>query len=281
MTLSKTPVVVVSILLLTVLPAHAQRRGGGGGASRGGGGGFRSAAPRASAPRSSGPSRAVAPRGYSSPRGIAGSSRSYSYGGSRVYGAGPRGVVGGRALPRVVGSRGYGVGVAPYRFYRPYYSFRPRVSLGFGLWVGFPVTYPYYYGYYDPYYYGYSYPYSYGPSYPAYRYPYYPSAAYPAYPTSTYPQSAYPERAAGSIGVQPGQANTGGISFEITPNTAEVFVDGSYVGTVGEFTPTSQALGLTPGRHRIEIRASGYRSWDFEEDIVAGQVIPYQGTLQR
>ena len=81
--------------------------------------------------------------------------------------------------------------------------------------------------------------------------------------------------------MQPGQANTGGISFEITPNTAEVFVDGSYVGTVGEFTPTSQALGLTPGRHRIEIRASGYRSWDFEEDIVAGQVIPYQGTLQR
>jgi hypothetical protein len=33
------------------------------------------------------------------------------------------------------------------RVYRPYYSFRPRVSIGFGLFVGFPVSYP---TWYDP-----------------------------------------------------------------------------------------------------------------------------------
>ena len=67
--------------------------------------------------------------------------------------------------------------------------------------------------------------------------------------------SQYPP-APGSVAVQPGQsqANTGGVSFEITPSTAQVFIDGSYVGTVGEFTPTTQPIGLTPGRHRIEIR---------------------------
>jgi archaellum component FlaG (FlaF/FlaG flagellin family) len=83
--------------------------------------------------------------------------------------------------------------------------------------------------------------------------------------------------------VQPGQsqANTGGVSFEITPSAAQVFIDGSYVGTVGEFTPTTQPIGLTPGRHRIEIRARGYRTMELDADIVAGQVIPYQGVLER
>jgi len=204
---------------------------------------------------------------------------------------GASGAVARRSAPRIAGSRV--VGVAPVRFYRPYYAFRPRVSLGFGLWAGFPIAYPYYYGYYDPYYSPYGYPNPYlGYPYPAYRYPAYPYPAYPypaypypptgypGYPTSTYPPSS---SAPGSVGVQPGQsqANTGGVSFAITPATAEVFVDGSYVGTVGEFTPTTQPLGLTPGRHRIEIRAQGYRTMDFDADVVAGQVIPYQGVMER
>jgi hypothetical protein len=212
----------------------------------------------------------------------------------------------GRGGPRVIVAP-RGVRVAPVRFYRPYYAFRPRLSLGFGLWVGFPITYPYYYGYYNPYYgyynpyfdpyryrrpYPYPYPpygygYGYGYPYPAAGYPPYPppSAYPPAYPPSGYPQSGYPPSGyppAGSVGVQgPNQANTGGVSFEITPSTAEVFVDGQYVGTVAQFTPTSQPLGLTPGRHHIEIRAPGYRTMEFDADIIAGQVIPYQGALER
>jgi hypothetical protein len=73
----------------------------------------------------------------------------------------------------------------------------------------------------------------------------------------------------------------GGVSFEMTPSTAEVWVDGQRVGTVSMFTPRSQPLGLTPGRHHIEIRAPGYKAMDFDMDVVAGQVIPYQGTLER
>jgi hypothetical protein len=53
------------------------------------------------------------------------------------------------------------------------------------------------------------------------------------------------------------------------------------VGTVGEFTPTTQPLGLEVGHHHIEIRASGYRTMSFDVDIIAGQVIPYQGSLER
>jgi hypothetical protein len=165
----------------------------------------------------------------------------------------------------------------PITFYRPYYTFRPRVSIGFGLWAGFPIAYPYSWGYYDPFYqpYAYAYPYADG------AYPYaYPSPGYGYPPPPQYRPPSYPQQP-GSIGVQPPNQEMGGVSFEITPSNAEIWVDGQRVGTVDQFTPKSQPLGLTPGRHRIEIRAPGYQPMDFDADIVAGQVIPYQGTLER
>ena len=222
--------------------------------------------------------------------------------------AAPRGEV--RVAPRVYSAPRV-VRVAPMRFYQPYYTFRPRLSLGFGLRLGYPVRYTSYYGYYDPFYYpyyrsypyypyayAYPYPYSYPSTYPAYPSPAYPSPAYPspgypptAYPPGGYPPSAYPPPSTqpaypqsgyppqGSI--SPSQPNTGGLSFEIQPSNAQVYVDGQYVGTVGQFSPTSQPLGLTAGRHHIQITAPGYRPTDFDADIVAGEVLPYQGTLER
>jgi hypothetical protein len=124
------------------------------------------------------------------------------------------------------------------------------LSIGFGVWAGFPVTY------YDPYYYPYDY------------YPY--AAATPGYVVPP----------PGSINVQPSQANMGGLSFSITPDTAEVWVDGNYFGTVGQFTPESEPLGMPAGRHHVELREPGYQVSSFDVDIVAGQVIPYQGELE-
>ena len=80
---------------------------------------------------------------------------------------------------------------------------------------------------------------------------------------------------------QQGQTNLGGVSFEITPGTAQVFVDGTYTGTVADFVPTTEPLGLTPGRHQIEISAPGYQTLALGVDVVVGQVIPYRGILQR
>jgi hypothetical protein len=73
----------------------------------------------------------------------------------------------------------------------------------------------------------------------------------------------------------------GGLSFDITPSTAQVFIDGRPAGTVAEFTPNSQPLGVQAGRHHLEIRAPGYQTLSVDVDVVAGQVIPYQGTLQK
>jgi len=115
---------------------------------------------------------------------------------------------------------------------------------------------------------------------PAYGYNTAPSYAPDRPASSSYPPSSnYPRQ--GSVDVQPSQSNMGGVSFQISPSDAQVIVDGTPVGTVGQFTPTTQPLGLPAGRHQIEVRASGYHTMSIDVDVVAGQVIPYQGTLER
>jgi hypothetical protein len=207
-------------------------------------------------------------------------------------------------VPRtVIVNRGY---YRPY-YYRPYYRFVPRISLGIGLWAGYPVAWssyysPYAYGYpaYSPYYYGYpppppaTYPYSTYPysTYPSTPYP--PADNYPSnYPSSAYPSNGYPATNGSgassyntqpdSVDVEPGDAsaNSGGISIDVDPLTASVFIDGKYMGTGSDFGPNTQPLGLTPGRHRIEIRAEGYQSMTFDADVAAGEVTPFKASLQR
>jgi len=66
---------------------------------------------------------------------------------------GPRGVP--RVAPRREVNRVYVVPrrvyrpvyrpIAPPRFVRSYFTFRPRLNIGFGLWIGYGVPYPYTY----------------------------------------------------------------------------------------------------------------------------------------
>jgi PEGA domain len=277
MTRSKTLLATgLTAVLVCVAPsAFAQHRGGGGhggGASASRGGSSRGAGVyRGGGGVSRGAARSISPRSFS------GSPNVYS---GRTYA--PRAYSSVRGGYYVRGGRFSSF--APVHFYRPYYAFRPRLSIGFGLWAGYPFAYPY--AYYDPFYDPYGYP-PYG--YPAYDYsatpgyaPYPPASGY-APPTNYQgsPQGNYQGAPQGSVGVQPSQSNMGGLSFEISPGDAELIVDGRSIGTVGQFTPNTQPLGLPAGRHQIEVRAAGYRTMSFDVDIVAGQVIPYQGTLER
>jgi len=50
---------------------------------------------------------------------------------------------------------------------------------------------------------------------------------------------------------------------------------------VGQFTPSTQPLGVPAGRHHVEVRNPGYQTMSFDVDIVAGEVIPYQGQMER
>ena len=202
-------------------------------------------------------------------------------------GSAPRGHAVVRSAPSRVIVASRVVHVAPYCFAWPYYVFRLRVSFGFGLFVGYPVRYPYYYGY--PYAYPYPYPaYAYPPA--PYAYPPPPASVYPpppagSYPSNGYPANGYPSNgyptsgAPNSVNVQPG-SNDGGVSFEITPNDADVYVDGANVGRVSDFGPMSAPLTMMPGRHRIELRRSGYQDLVIDADVHVGEVVPYEGAMQ-
>jgi hypothetical protein len=196
---------------------------------------------RYSAPRVYSP-RAYSPRVYS-PRVY--SSRGYGYS-PRVYGP----------SYRSYGYRSYGYGGYGYRpyVYRPY-AFRPHFGIGFGFFAGYPVPYSW--------------------AYPTY-YPY--ATPYPApygYPTTGYP----PEYYEGSVNVTPGPTNSGGVSFEVNPSDAQIYVDGRYIGVAENFDGTKQPLTLPSGQHRIELRAEGYQVVTFDVNVVPGQVIPYRGDM--
>lgn len=195
-----------------------------------------------------------------------------AHGGPRVY-----------AAPRAYYGRPYYGYARPY-YAHPYYAFRPYVNVGFGITLGYPVAYPYY-AVPTPYP---AYPYAYPPAADPYGYqaaPSYGGQPYGGQPYGAqqpYPPSDYrTQGSAPTVVPRTSQAtNRGGISFEITPQEATIYVDGSYVGTAGEFGPDQRPLDLSAGRHRVEIRAPGYRTTTFDADVRAGQVLPYQGTLQ-
>ena len=251
-----------ALLLNGASAAFAQRggggHGGGGGRFHGGMGTGRGVATSTMGHR--GGFRGMSPRPTSGTHGFRGGHRAPFVHGGVARG----GVVHGGNFVRHGGNfvrhgafvRSHGF-VRPVHF-RPYYAFHPNMSIGFGLWAGYPFAYPY--AFYNPYDYSYR--------------PYYSNNLPPYRSVSA---NVYASRS----DVVRDQTNMGGLSFEVTPNDAELFVDNVYVGTVGEFTSTTQPLGAAAGHHQVEIRAAGYQTISFDVDIIAGQVLPYQGSLER
>jgi hypothetical protein len=72
-----------------------------------------------------------------------------------------------------------------------------------------------------------------------------------------------------------------GVRFEVSPAVAGIYVDGTYVGTVQDFSAESAPLVVVPGSHRIDLLAPGYRTTTLEVTIAAGQIIRYEGELER
>jgi hypothetical protein len=73
---------------------------------------------------------------------------------------------------------------------------------------------------------------------------------------------------------------TGGLRLRITPNTAEVFVDGYYAGMVDDFDGHFQHLTLTAGPHQIDVRAPGYDALGIDVSIQPHHTTEYRSTLR-
>jgi hypothetical protein len=154
------------------------------------------------------------------------------------------------------------------------FAFKPRFNVGHGIVVGYPIIYPYAYPY-DPFSPAMAAPYNNAPPAPN-TYSNVDSLDSRPMPGSVTARSTAP----GAIACE-ASAPCGGVSFDITPDTAQVYVDGVFAGLVSDFEATSAPLLLAPGSHYVEIRLAGYRSASFDVTIAAGEVTPYQGTLER
>ena len=76
---------------------------------------------------------------------------------------------------------------------------------------------------------------------------------------STIPTSAqivYPFPPYGYRGIHPDAS----VHIDVTPNDAEVYVDGYYAGVVDDFDGILQRLHVEPGQHEITIYRDGYRT---------------------
>ena len=73
----------------------------------------------------------------------------------------------------------------------------------------------------------------------------------------------------------------GSLRLKITPREGQVYVNGSFVGTVNEFNGQFQTLGIDGGWHRIAITAPGHETVSFEVLITPNKTVTYKGRLPR
>jgi len=170
----------------------------------------------------------------------------------------------GVAVPR--GSAPGGGGGRPIVIYQPYGGYYPSYYGGYDPWYGWGGYWGWGVGlnwYYDPFWLG-------GFGYSGY-------GGYPGYGYGGYGYG-------GDAWSGGGMYYSGALKLKIKPRTAEVFVDGYYVGIVDDFDGLFQELRLSAdpdGRatHRIEIRAPGAQPLTFEVRLQPGQTITYRGEL--
>lgn len=73
---------------------------------------------------------------------------------------------------------------------------------------------------------------------------------------------------------------TSEIKLKVTPDRAAVFVDGTYAGTAHEFGGIGRAMLVAPGKHHVKIDLPGYRTFDTDVDLLAGQKVTIKTKLE-
>jgi len=159
---------------------------------------------------------------------------------------------------------GYYPGYYPGYIYDPYYSFYydPFYSTRYGYWS--PYGYGYGLGYfsYDPFLFGaMSYYGGYDPSFNGY------GGGGAGGGSSTSSSQVYP--------------GAGSLRLKVKPRNAEVFIDGFSVGTIDGFDGVFQRLDVQAGPHKVELKADGYQTEQFDVIVKDGETITYKGDMKR
>jgi hypothetical protein len=69
------------------------------------------------------------------------------------------------------------------------------------------------------------------------------------------------------------------VKIDVVPSRAAVFLDGRFVGHVGEFQGMGRSLQIVPGNHRIKITLPGYKTFETEINPLAKQKVEVKTQL--
>lgn len=69
------------------------------------------------------------------------------------------------------------------------------------------------------------------------------------------------------------------VKLEVNPNRAAVFLDGRFVGHVGEFEGLGRSHMIVPGDHHIKIALPGYKTFETEISPLAHQKVEVKTDL--
>jgi PEGA domain len=64
---------------------------------------------------------------------------------------------------------------------------------------------------------------------------------------------------------------TAEIKLDVTPTRAAVFVDGVFIGHVGELRGVGKALLVAPGKRKVTISLPGYQTFETDIELMANQ----------
>ena len=83
----------------------------------------------------------------------------------------------------------------------------------------------------------------------------------------------------GPTGVMPAVTST--VKIVVNPSRAAVFLDGLFVGHVGEFDSAGQGLLVAPGPHKIKISLPGYQTFETEISPLPNQKVEVKTDLMK
>ena len=64
---------------------------------------------------------------------------------------------------------------------------------------------------------------------------------------------------------------TSTLKLDVQPGRAAVFLDGKFVGHASEFGGSFHSMLISPGKHRVKVELPGYRTFETEVNLLAGQ----------
>ena len=73
----------------------------------------------------------------------------------------------------------------------------------------------------------------------------------------------------------------GDVRTQITPKQADVYVDGFYAGTAGDFDGVFKRLHLMPGGHAITVYLPGYRTITQDVYVRPDSTVKMRDTMER